>query len=88
MVTAKAKRRTKKLPFYHAFAYGNPLETPDKECPECRADISHGVSQNVKTGRGKREEHCRKCAGILNGDRDSNGKLLQVNKPSGELVVK
>ena len=88
MVTEKVKHRIKLLPFFHAFAYGDPLEQPEAECPECHADISRAVAQLVSVKRGKRVPHCRKCAGILNGERDSNGKLLSLSKPSGELVVK
>jgi len=80
--------KAKQLPRYHAFARGSPLDTPEIECPECHADISYGVTQMVKVKRGKSIPHCRKCNGILNGDRDANGKLLVANKPSSELVVR
>jgi len=63
MTTTKVGPKGKKLPYFHAFSYGNSQAQPEAECPECRADI-------------------------LKGERDSNGRLLSLSKPSGELVVK
>lgn len=80
--------KKKQLPFYHAFAIGNPWEKPEVECPECRSDISYGVSQQLavvedhgeyrqaKRDGGHRVTFCRKCAGIITGQREPNGRLI------------